>query len=312
MPRRRLPATRSLRAPLAATVVALALCLVGSLAHAGASTAVLHREWSVVVPRSVTGPLVVQVGLDFGTEQQCTFFTESSGTDSGLPILFWEEYDGRGSAFFSTYSAQGHVTDIGGTGVTVDTREEIASGGVWSLDSTREGPFEGAWTHRMVIPDAGHWFREATGHHEAYRLHITCDRGFTVGDLAVGTEAIGYSQDSMGGGTGVWLSPTIVGEAGVADGDHVVADMTEPHVVFRLRSATTLVGHTQGEARLTWPDGETTLALDGTGDDLDQEGGPGRWQLDLDRVVVGAYDDFKGVVYGLHPVADLQAALNAL
>lgn len=296
--------------PVLAALLILAVCVVPAAAGAGTEPEIV-QEWSVTSDRATTGPLAVQAVFDFGDPQECVFFVGTSGPDSGLPILFWEEYGDFHGAFFSTYSAQGHVTDVAGTGITVDTREEIESGGVWHLGSTREGTFEGQLTYRMIIPDVGYWFREATGDHEGLDVRVACDRGFTVTDLALGTEAVGYTMDSLAGGDGAWVSPTIVGEAGVSAGDWLAADLSSPEVAFRLKSATS-TGHAEGEATLTWPGGSDTVVLDGVADDLFVTGGPGAWRLNVDRLVAGVWDDFRGVLYGLAPVEDLAAALEAL
>lgn len=278
-------------------LVPLLLLLPLAGAAGTADSGVTHFRFEA--PATFAGPIVVGATFDFGPTNRCVFMTWASGLRSSLPILTWEERNGNGAAFFSTYTAQAH-TDA--TGERIDTREMIRSGGLWSLKSTTTGPFSGVLDYVHIVVESGAWANAATGYHPPLVIDVTCDNAFAVGDFGFGTEAKGFTADSMKGGTGA-SGNQLFGSANVAMGDSVEADFDAENVAFRARarSGNSLVA---GEMRLAEPTGAHAWPITGN-ENLALESGPGAYRVELDYRAVGLYDRITGILYGYDAVPAL-------
>lgn len=276
-----------------------ALALVLLVATLGAAAPPASPAFHYEAAADHRGPLVVGMTFDYGEDNSCRFVMLVSGTSRAVPVLFYEETTYGGATAYSRYTAQAHV---GHEGRVVDTRELVSSGGVWSIRSTTTGTFEGVEVYTLVVFDAASWTRPATGYHAPALLDVTCDKPFTVGAFSRGHEAVGFTTDSLRGGTGVSVNQ-IAGSATLVRGDGLDATFTLPDVAFRA-SVSSGTAHVEGELRLETPDGAAAWTL------RDDEafalgGGAGDYALTLDYTGVGLHEHLRGVLYASERVESL-------
>lgn len=283
-----------------------ALLLTATLLMALAPTAAADAatdavsSFAFVASPDHAGPIVVGMTFDFGSANWCEFRTQASGTNQVPPVLSAEEENGRLSSFYSTLAGHVHAPVAGQTVDTRDVRDR--SGGVWSLTMTTTGPFSGVSDYTHIVFDAGSWENEATGYHAPLLIQVACSVPFTVTDFRQGHEAVGFTGDSLRGGTGVTASP-LVGSVALIDDAGVAADFTHDLVKLRatVRSGNSMV---EGELRVTTPDGAHAFPLTGN-DNVALAGGSGAYALSLDYRAIGQFDRFLGLMYAADPVPAL-------
>ena len=250
-------------------------------------------------PSDFRGPLAVAMTFDFGAANECVFRVVASGDTREPPVLSWEEWGGSGGAFSSSFAAQAHVPLA--EGQRLDTREVKGRGtGDWSMETTRSGPFSGTLGYAHVIVDAASWIGAGTGYHAPFVLDVSCARPFAVGGFSMGFEAVGFTRDSLSGGTGV-TAQQLYGSVAHVEGDGLEAAFTHGEVRFR-GNARAGDGLVEGELRLSSPDGARAWTLDGSRLRMAHEGGAGAYAVQLDYRAVTTYDSVTGILFGLDPV----------
>jgi hypothetical protein len=251
-----------------------------------------YEAWSTGT--TFTGDLTVRFTVDLGSSNDCVIYV---GLTSLTP---------SGDLYMKVDSTMFGMTAWGGRLVQVhhgdvDTRQVTGSGGGLGLRMTLAGPMSGVHDLSMTVFGGG---TLSIGDDPWVPLEygIGCDDPFTIDDLAGGTEAIGFTHQSLDG-TGASLNGLFLG-ASANLGSTITGTFTAPDVRFAWEN----YGAAIGEVTLQSDDDSVAWTLGETGGGV-YEGGPGTYTIGLDRVSAAMFEGFIGIVTATQPIADLDDLL---
>ena len=252
-------------------------------------------------PADHVGPLAIRMTFDLGDENRCSFERQVSGRNIREAVHSYEREGKWGGASYSVPTAHAHakVGDF-----VVDSRAVNGPGASWSLTMTTEGPYAGVLPFTLVVMDGGSWVHARTGYQPPMRIHMTCDLPFTVGDFWKGYEAVGFTHHSMSGGSGANANQ-LFGSVSVNQGDAFDASFASGRVEVDI-SSNKWEGVTMGTLGFEAPSGDRSFDLSSPLD-FETHDGAGDYRVTLDYVGVSLSERILGILYGLDPVASLDA-----
>lgn len=278
----------------AALAVVLTITSIGAGAAAAPAvepTSTTSFSWKA--PANATGPLAVEVTVDVGPSNQCTTFAAASGADGPGPVVGFIEMDRSWLAISEGHIVQAHAADA------VDTRSDSDGSFRWAGSIRSVGTDSGEVTIFIYNPDMTAWDNRIAD--RPIEISISCENPITVVSQAGGTELASFTQNSLEGGVGA--SYGLIADVSVAVQDGLERDFTADRVRFRLRGFQ-IFGAAVTDLRIDHPDGADTWNFVGH-QDIDLEGSPGTWEVELTRAGAGLADPFLGMFAGLDDVENL-------
>lgn len=252
-------------------------------------------------PADHTGPIAVRMAFSLGEANTCVLERQVSGRNVNEPVHSYEEQGPYGGAFYSVPTAHAHVQQ---GDATVDTRTARATNALWSMTSTTEGAFSGSMPFTLVVMDSGGWVDRDGAFQSPLRIRMACEQPFTVGGFMKGDEAVGFTHHSMSGGNGANVNQ-FLGSASVNQGDSLMARFESSVVQVEL-TTNKWEGVTTGTLTVEAP--SATIPLDlSQPQDFSWEDRAGDYRVSLDYAGVSLSERIIGVMYGLEPVASLDA-----
>lgn len=282
------------------------------------------RTFTWQAPASFEGPLAVDLTFTFPEATSCSYDLEMVWVEDE-PAPFGHMYtlsepDGGeawsltgGTSRDSYVHVDGHADTRDGSG---DGRGEfffgIESGfstdGPGEVNLTLASPFYEAWEGNALsdVP---------------LSVEVSCDSSFTV-DRAAGHTVSLFDQHGFDGGSSASVQPSVPGAgflrpaANVAHEERRTVDVDESETVLRLRGhqytyvrgfTALFTGAAVGEFELDHPRGNASWLLTPT-PVIDHASGSGTHEMALTRAAAATLDTLGGVLVGVDPVDDLDAA----
>ena len=245
--------------------------------------------------------LVVEVTVDFGTENDCEVLSaDSSYIDGPGPrsLDLYERGDSVGWGMSSSGSgyASVHAGDV-------DTRDVLGASGNGGGASWTSGTFDGTLVFTSLVRHPQPYEENPFLEEEySFALSITCEKPFSVARARTGGTGLMANADNLDGGAGAEVF--LVGSANAQD--QASLEFVAPEV----RAMSDGFGYHAGQVVLDHPDGQaawtyTPLTLGAQGV---LAGGPGTYTFTVDQA--GAYIDVLwAAAWGLDGELDLAAGL---
>lgn len=242
-----------------------------------------------------TGDLTIRFTADLGETNDCVFYVGATSLTAAHDLYMKVDSTLFGATAWGGRLVQVHHGDV-------DTREVTGAGGGFGIRLTLSGPMSGIHETTMTVFGGGSM---SIGDDDWVPLEygIGCDEPFTLSDKAGGTEALGFTHQSLDG-TGASVNGLFVG-ASANVGSTIGATFTASDVRF----AWTDYGPGIGEVTLASDDASVSWGLGpGAGMGL-YAGGPGTYTIGLDRVAASTFEAFIGMVTATDPVDDFDDLL---
>lgn len=230
-----------------------------------------------------------------------SFSGRNDGTGFGGSIeLTWIE-DGERERLNNTARVGAPGAHIASTATPTDQVFDIR----WAVEGKREVPVEGETMLTAVTTGLAPWDDDGA-FHPAVGLNVQCESGVVLEVAMTSSHVFAFKSQGLRGGAGASLGLPPDGSVGVhanVDDQHEI-DIPTPTALVEIRE-TPRRGDAlakQGRLTLDHPAGTETRTF---GSDpiqpIDLEGGPGSYELTVDRVTLGP-SSLNGFIVGLEPI----------
>lgn len=263
-------------------------------------------------PRDFTGSLAARLRFDWEGENECSGVAAAAGP-RGIapnPVHYWSEW--RSATTFGWASLRENPNFRIHAAGTIDTRSLIQTSGNWAWRPSFSGTFTDYLEVTYRAFDLAAWNSTLEFARDApVWIEITCQRPFLVTGLEAGTDGRSFTEDSLDDGVGASVRQSGP-SATVSVGDKLRHTLDQSTVLFDVRSSQG--SPSLGRLTLQHPQGTESWAPSGNPFHTDEvihfSGGPGAYELTLDRVGAGVVDSVIGALVGLDAVDCLDQALG--
>lgn len=293
-------------------LLALVLLSVGAVPAHAQPDATETTHFFFKAPRDITGLFAARLRFEWGGENTCSGVLAASGPRVSInPVYYWSEWKSATTFdWTSLYRASNLQIHAGGT---IDSRSLEQTSGNWGFAPFFSGK---TFTDYLEVTyrafDVAAWNSSVTD--APVWIELTCERPFTVAGIEAGTDGRSFTRDSLHEGVGASVDYLVLPSATVSAGDKLRHTFDEASVLFSIYSYQGQNGTSIGRLTLKHPQGTESWEPSGNPFYTDQvinfAGGPGAYELTLDRVGAGSVDIFLGSLVGLDAVDCLEQTIG--